>query len=39
VKLRTLTSNHVGDLDDGVDLGFREHALSTGALDIEGEDS
>lgn len=35
---RTLSSNHVGDLDDRVLVGFGKDSLSTSALDIETED-
>lgn len=34
----SLPSDHVGDLDDGVDVGFWKDTLSTGTLDIETED-
>jgi hypothetical protein len=35
----SLPCDHVGDLDDGIDVRFREDTLSTGTLDIETEDS
>lgn len=35
---RTLSSNHVGDLDDRILVGFGKDSLSTCALDIETED-
>ena len=33
-----LLDDHVGDLDDGVFLRFRENAFPSGALDVEAED-
>lgn len=35
----SLPCDHVGDLDDGIDVRFWEDTLSTGTLDIETEDS
>jgi hypothetical protein len=34
-----LPGHHVGDLDDGVDLGFGEDPFAAGALEIEAEDA
>jgi hypothetical protein len=33
----TLAGNHVGDLNDRVNLGFWENALPPGALDIKAQ--
>lgn len=34
----TLTCDHGGDLDDGIDLRFGENTFTTGTFDIETED-
>src|SRR5262249_54915720 len=36
---RTMCGHHVGDLDDRVDLGLGEDALSPGTLDMETENA
>lgn len=36
---RTLTGDHAGNLDDGVDFGLGEDALAPGALDVETENA
>ena len=35
----SLPSNHIGDLDYGVDVGFREDTLSPSTFDVETENS
>jgi len=35
----TLSSNHVCDLNDGIDIGFREDTFTTSTLDIERQDT
>ena len=35
--VRTLAGDHVGDLDDGIDLCLWEDALAPGTLDIKAE--
>jgi len=36
--MHTLTSDHIGNLDDRVDICLRENTFSSSTLDIETED-
>ena len=38
VERPTLSSDHVGNLNDGINLGLGKDAFATGALDIERQD-
>lgn len=36
---RTLTSDHIGDLNDGICLRFRKDTFSSSTFDIKTEDT